>query len=145
MYSANIRRLIQFRLDQADEAVRAARLLFDQHFLRDVVNRSYYGMFYAVLALLLTQQLGTSKHSGAISLFDREFVRPGIFTRELSAWLHEAFEMRLTADYAELAAVSSEEAQRVLHHAHAFISQARGYLNALLADTSNAEDPETHA
>ncbi|NJN63373.1 MAG: hypothetical protein HC795_19310 [Coleofasciculaceae cyanobacterium RL_1_1] len=38
-------------------------------------------MFYALLGLLATKGLGTSKHSGVISLFDREFVRTGIFPR----------------------------------------------------------------
>ena len=51
-------------------------LLLDQGFLRDAVNRSYYGMFYAVVALLVTKRSGTSKHRGAIMLFDREFISP---------------------------------------------------------------------
>jgi uncharacterized protein (UPF0332 family) len=40
------------------------------------MNRLYYAMFYAVLALLQEKEMGTSKHSGAIALFDREFVVP---------------------------------------------------------------------
>jgi uncharacterized protein (UPF0332 family) len=38
------------------------------------VNRAYYAMFYAVLALL--QRIGRvpSRHAGVISLFDTEFV-----------------------------------------------------------------------
>jgi uncharacterized protein (UPF0332 family) len=55
MLSENVRKLALFRLSQADDAVRAAHLLLDQGFLRDAVNRSYYGMFYAVLALLVTK------------------------------------------------------------------------------------------
>jgi len=41
-------------------------------------------MFYAVLALLANRQMGTSKHTGVLSLFDREFIKTGIFSRELS-------------------------------------------------------------
>lgn len=67
-------------------------------------------MFYAVLALLVTKQLGTSKHRGAISLFDREFVRPGVFDKELAGWLHTTFEMRLSADYAERVIIPQEKA-----------------------------------
>ena len=96
MSSENIRNLVRFRLDQADAAARAAQVLLDQDLFRDAVNRSYYAyMFYAVLALLVTKQIGTSKHQSAISIFDREFVRAGVLNRELSYWLHEAFEMRL--------------------------------------------------
>ncbi len=34
-------------------------------------------MFYAVLALLVPGKKETSKHSGAIALFDRDFVKQG--------------------------------------------------------------------
>jgi uncharacterized protein (UPF0332 family) len=71
-------------------------------------------MFYAVLALLALRKQETSKHTGAISLFDREFVKPGVFSRDLSQWLHRAFRQRLAADYAPLRTGSDEDAQRVL-------------------------------
>jgi uncharacterized protein (UPF0332 family) len=123
--------------------VRAAHVLLDQGFLRDAVNRSYYGMFYAVLALLVTKQLGTSKHQGAVSLFDREFVRTGVFDKDLSTWLHNAFEMRLDADYKELVAIPHEDVQQALHQAEIFVSRVKVYLNDLLADAGGAEGAES--
>ena len=89
-------------------------------------------MFYAVLALLMTRQLGTSKHKGAISLFDREFVKPGIFGKDMSIWLHRAFEQRLEADYADLVNVTLAEAQECYNQASEFLNQAREYLDVLL-------------
>jgi uncharacterized protein (UPF0332 family) len=74
-----------------DDALNATRILLAQHSVRAAVNRAYYAMFYAVLALLAQRRQETSKHAGAISLFDREFVKPGVFPRELSQWLHHAF------------------------------------------------------
>jgi len=60
--------LLRYRLEQAHETLREAELLLDGAALRGTVNRAYYAMFYALLALLATRQLGTSKHSGVISL-----------------------------------------------------------------------------
>lgn len=145
MSRENVLTLVQYRLEQADDAVRAAHVLLNQGFLRDAANRSYYGMFYAVLALLVTKQLGTSKHQGALSLFDREFVRTGVFDRELSAWLHKAFEMRLDADYKELVVIPHEEVQKTLHQAELFVSRVKVYLNDLLADAGGAEGVESGA
>jgi len=68
---------------------------------RAIINRLYYAMFYAILALLQENQLSTSKHTGAIALFDREFVKKGIFDKELSKTLHRAFELRQKGDYME--------------------------------------------
>ncbi|MBE9174588.1 HEPN domain-containing protein [Synechocystis salina LEGE 06155] len=63
--------LVEYRLGQADETLREAKILLEQLAFRGSINRSYYAMFYATSALLATRQLGTSKHSGIISLFDR--------------------------------------------------------------------------
>jgi uncharacterized protein (UPF0332 family) len=144
MSSENIRTLVRFRLDQADAAVRAAQVLLDQDLFRDAVNRSYYAMFYAVLALLVTRQIGTSKHQGAISVFDREFVRTGVFNRELSYWLHEAFEMRLDADYAEMVEVPEEDARRILSNAETFIGQAKNYLSGWTTDPGETQVSENY-
>ena len=102
----------------------------EQGFYADCINRFYYSMFYAVLALLITRQLGTSKHKGAISLFDREFVRPGDFSKQMSIWLHSAFEQRLEADYADLAEVSPERAAEAAEQAIAFIQTIKSYLQS---------------
>lgn len=57
--------LIQYRLERAGETLRDAHLLLDKGgSSASVVNRAYYAMFYAVLALLITIEEGTSKHNG---------------------------------------------------------------------------------
>ena len=128
MSTENIRALVRYRLEQADEALHAAQILLEQSSLRAAVNRSYYAMFYAVLALLALHQQETSKHAGVLSLFDRDFVRPGIFPRELSQWLRHAFRQRLAADYAALSTVSAEAAQQVFEEAQAFVARVKEHL-----------------
>ncbi len=76
MITENIQALVAYRLEQADESLDAARILLDRTLERSAVNRAYYAMFYAVPALLATRKRETSKHGGAISLFDKEFVKP---------------------------------------------------------------------
>ena len=72
--------LIQYRLKQADDSIKEATVLLKENMtFRSVTNRLYYAMFYTVLALLQERQIGTSKHAGAISLFDKEFIKSGIF------------------------------------------------------------------
>jgi uncharacterized protein len=132
MTNDNLRMLMQYRLAQADEALSAAQILLDQHSLRGAVNRAYYAMFYAVLALLALRKQETSKHAGAISLFDREFVRPGVFSKDLSQWLHRAFRRRLAADYAVPSTIQQEEAQQVCDEAKMFVTRIKAYLGQKL-------------
>ena len=87
-------------------------------------------MFYALLALLATKQLGTSRHSGALALFDREFVKTGVFPRELSRSLHLAFDRRQTHDYGELVQVSRAMAEETVVHAMGFVAAVNQYLRS---------------
>ncbi len=74
MMTENVAALMRYRIEQAEEALAAARLLQRESSLHASVNRSYYAMFYAILALLASRKEETSKHSGAIALFDRFYV-----------------------------------------------------------------------
>jgi uncharacterized protein (UPF0332 family) len=123
--------LVKARLRQAQNALDAGQILLSQGLYSDSINRAYYAMFYAVLALLVTRQLGTSKHKGAISLFDREFVKTGIFSKEMSMWLHHTFEQRLEADYADLIESSLEAASECSVQAENFLRQIKEYLEKL--------------
>ncbi len=121
--------LIKYRMEQAHAALEEADILFSQgKTTLGSVNRSYYAMFYAVIALL--QQVGKvpRKHSGAIALFDAEFVKKGIFPKELSQYLHQAFESRQVSDYQTVSSFSREEAEEMLKRAKVFVQNIEDYL-----------------
>mgnify|MGYP006282764335 CR=1 FL=1 len=130
MIDDRLRDLVRLRMDQAKETLREARILATQQAPRGAINRAYYAMFYAVLAVLATRELGSSKHSGAISLFDREFVKAGDFPKGLSRSLHLAFEHRQRADYGELTQVEESAATQAIREAEAFVRTVGAYLAA---------------
>jgi uncharacterized protein (UPF0332 family) len=127
-------------MQQAEETLREARILANEKTERGAMNRAYYAMFYAVLALLATKGLGSSKHSGAISLFDREFVKQGAFPKELSRSLHLAFDHRQQADYGELSQIDEFIVGQSIEDANVFVSDIRTYLktSGFMASDSDA-------
>ncbi|MEK6582112.1 MAG: HEPN domain-containing protein [Nitrospirota bacterium] len=121
--------LIKYRLKEADDSIKEAEVLLREGMsMRAVMNRLYYAMFYAVLALLQEKELGTSKHSGAISLFDREFIKTGVFDNELSKTLHRAFELRQKGDYMEQTEVSKNDIDEMLPKTKDFVNKVKRYL-----------------
>ena len=121
--------LIKYRLEEAENSIKEAEVLLREGMsLRSVMNRLYYAMFYAVLALLQEKELGTSKHYGAISLFDREFIKSGIFDKELSKTLHRAFELRQKGDYMEQAEVTRNDVDEMFPKIKEFVNKVKGYL-----------------
>jgi len=127
--------LIRYRLEQAHETLREAEILLNESALRGTINRAYYAMFYVVLALLATKRLGTSKHSGVLALFDREFVKTGLFPRELSRSLHLAFDRRQTHDYGEITEISRQIAEETLVDAKTFVAAIESYLEPIVPNT----------
>ena len=121
--------LIKYRLQQADDSMKEAEVLLKEGMsFRSVMNRLYYAMFYTVLALLQEKQLGTSKHYGAISLFDREFIKSGIFDKELSKTLHRSFELRQKGDYMEQPEITKADIDEILPKTVSFINEIKQYL-----------------
>lgn len=121
--------LVSLRLKQAQETLDDARALLEAgRTSRSVVNRAYYAMFYAVLALLQTTGKVASKHAGAIALFDKEFVHAGVFPVELSQALHEAFDERHKSDYETVKTASRNDAAALFAKAEQFVARVADYL-----------------
>jgi hypothetical protein len=126
--------LVKYRLDQAQVALDDAKYLLDgRRSPQSVVNRAYYAMFYAVLALL--QKIGKipSKHTGVIGLFDTQFVAAGILPKELSRDLHKAFELRQVSDYKVSEPLTLSKADEVLAKASRFVEAIRQYMTGTAA------------
>jgi uncharacterized protein len=120
--------LVRYRLEQAVETLREASLLLDQSAWRGAQNRAYYAMFYAVHALLATRQLGSSKHSGVLGLFDREFVKPGLLPTALSRSLRLAFNRRQSWDYGEVGELDPREITEMVAAAKLFVQAIEDFL-----------------
>jgi len=116
------RDLIHYRLDLAREMLRDAQVLKENGGSAvSIVNRAYYSVFYAALALLVTEDVEPNKHVGVLAKFDELFVRQGIFPREMSRILHHAFDMRQAGDYQKSKVITEEQAIEVLHSAEEFV------------------------
>jgi len=113
--SEDIRRLIAYRLDQAQETLNAARELAAAGHERDAVNRGYYAMFYGALAMLASKGLGASKHSGVLSLLGRHFIKTGAFPVDYGRYLREAFELRQAPITASLFRLRRSRCRKPLH------------------------------
>lgn len=121
--------LARYRLKQAEESVdEADYLLSGGKSPRSIINRAYYGMFYAVLALLIFEPFASSKHAGILSYFNKRFIKEGIFPEELGRSINNAFELRQRGDYREYVELSYEQISPFIKKAREFIAQVIDYL-----------------
>jgi uncharacterized protein (UPF0332 family) len=125
--------LFKYRIEQAEETLfDAAKMLKNHLSPRSIVNRAYYSMFYTLLALYIDKDINlkTSKHSGVISIFDKEFVHTGKIDKDFSKILHRIFIMRQEGDYKELVKISQDDAARSLEDAKEFLSAMKNYIKS---------------
>lgn len=113
--------LVSYRLQRARETLADARILADAGRWNPCVNRLYYACFYAVSALLIREDLSSTKHAGLRSLFNRHFVKTNKVPKDNARVFNDLFERRQEGDYVDF--VSFEESQVLpwLPEAEAFV------------------------
>lgn len=126
--------LIKYRLMRAKETLEDAEILFDNDRWFSTVNRVYYAMFYAVNGLLLTKDLNSSKHSGVLSLFNKEFVNKGIVDKELGRFYNEMFEFRQKADYKDLVKFEGRDVKLWIKKGVSFVGKINDLAESLMEE-----------
>ena len=129
MKPEEMRDLIRYRMEQAEGALGDVHVLIRNLCTPiSIINRSYYAMLYAALAVLQTIGKTPSKHSGALSVFDTEFVLSGRMSKHLGRSLHDVFELRSRTDYRVVPDLQFDDAVDASRKASEFVQAVRVYL-----------------
>jgi len=115
-------------LQRARRALQQAKDNLDLGYYDVATSRAYYAMFYAASALLSSEGVSRSKHSGVHSAFGEHFVKAGLIETEYAKMLGHAFDSRLDSDYDVRFAAEQTLAEGILCDARRFVDRAEGYL-----------------
>lgn len=121
--------LARYRIKQAEESLEEAEfLLTGKKSSRSIINRAYYAMFYAVLALLVFEPYASSKHTGVLAYFNKHFIKGGLLPEALGSALNKAFELRQRSDYREYIEPTYEQVAPFIDKARTFIVAVKDHL-----------------
>jgi len=126
--TARYEREIIANLERAEQSIQAAQMLAAAGYSDFAASRAYYAAFYAATAALLHEGFEFSKHSGVIAYVHRQFVRTGRLAKQHGQDLNWLFELRSIGDYGEIRHVASEEAEKAIRAATAFLQAIKGML-----------------
>ncbi len=101
--------LSRWRLEKAENTFIEGDQLLKLELYHGAINRFYYAAFHAARALLAVKRLDSAKHSGIISLFNREFVKTKTISKNASKTLSMLFALRSEADYDDFRSFDHEE------------------------------------
>lgn len=128
--------LSKYRLEKAKEDLKHAHRSYEEGFLKGALNRSYYSIFHAMRSVLALDGLDSKKHSGVISMFIKNYVKPGTFETKLSEIILNASDIRNESDYEDFYIVSDDEVKEQLENADYFINKIELYLNSVYENES---------
>lgn len=132
-----LNKLVEYRLKRSAETLEEAKILADASHRNACVNRLYYTCFYAVSALLLVDDLSSSKHTGIRSLFNKHYVKNRKVSKELAQIYNDLFERRREGDYVDF--FEFEQSQ-----VNAWIPQVKKFLESiknLMDEKMKKEEP----
>ena len=120
---------INYRFHRAKESFDEALFLAENKKWNGVVNRLYYSCFYAVIALLLKNDIETKSHVGARSQFGLHFVKTGKIDIESGKFFSKIFDFRQKGDYGDLYDYDREIAEPLIENAKTFLEKIEGLMN----------------
>jgi uncharacterized protein (UPF0332 family) len=120
--------LIGYRLQQAKETMDDVQLLINNKRFRSAVNRIYYGMFYALLALGSANRFETSKHAQLIGWFNRNFIYEGKIDARFGRIINKAFNRRTKGDYDTFVEFEEEIVIEMYVEMNDFIDEIESYI-----------------
>ena len=119
--------VVRYRLNVAREDLDAANLTFEAGQYRAANNRACYSIFHTICAVLAKEGIAFKRHKDTLSYFNKNYVQPEIFPRELGRRIVKAEEIRHASDYDDFYITSREEAERQITVAEEFINLVEKY------------------
>lgn len=116
---------IKYRLIRADETLEDAKILASHERWNAAINRLYYGAFYAVAALLISDNIETLSHDGARSQFSLHYIKTGVFEKEAGKLLSRLFDYRQKGDYGDMFDYTEELVNPLIPKVEDFITQIK--------------------
>jgi hypothetical protein len=128
MIISNREEYVNYRFHRAEESYEEALILAKEERWNAVINRLYYACFYAVIALLIKNNISTQTHDGARTQFGLIFVKTGIIDKESGKLFSKLFDYRQKGDYGDLFDYDEELTKPLINKVNEFIIEIKKHL-----------------
>ena len=116
-------------MEKAFECLSDAQALLEKDRFTAVVSRSYYAMFHAAQAALLSEKIEAYTHMGVNVQFQKAFVKTGKFPVLAGKTFSKILDQRLKSDYEIGFKASPDDAKHTFQEATSFVSAIQGFLS----------------
>lgn len=125
----SLKELAKYRLNRAHEMLSASECNLEIGQYKTSLNRSYYAVFHAMRSANALKGFDSSKHSGVISFFTKEYLKTEILDRNLATIIKGCSLCREKSDYDDFYVAGRAEAEEQLENAKYFVEKIKEYVN----------------
>lgn len=116
------------RIQVAKEDLETANLTFTAGKYRGANNRAYYSIYHTICAVLAKEGVSFKRHKDTLSYFNKNYIHPDVFPRELGRKIVKAEEIRHASDYDTFYIASKEVTLQQIQTAEQLLILAEEYL-----------------
>ena len=125
----SLKELAEYRLARAKEMLAASQSNLEIGQYKTSLNRSYYAVFHAMRSANALKGYDSSKHSGVIAFFTKEYLKTEVLDRGLAAIIKESSLCREKSDYDDFYVAGKAEAEEQLRNARYFVQKIEEYVS----------------
>jgi uncharacterized protein (UPF0332 family) len=114
--------LVRYRLNRAKETIAEAKVISANGFYNTALNRLYYACYYAVIALLVKNQLPTQTHAGVKQMLGLHFISTNRLHKEYGRFYSQLFNDRISSDYDDFITFDKESIEELTPKAEEFVT-----------------------
>lgn len=127
----SLKELAGYRLERAEEMLSASENNLNIGEYKTSLNRSYYAVFHAMRSANALKGFDSSKHSGVIAFFTKEYLKTEILDRKLGVVIKSSSLCREKSDYDDFYVASRMEAEEQFENAKYFVQKIGEYVSMI--------------
>lgn len=121
--------LSKHRIEQAKEDLVASEMLYNGKLYKSANNRAYYSIFHSIKAVLASEPIDFKRHKDVIAYFNKNYIHPEIFSKNMGRKIVEASKIREDSDYDDEFIVDPEKTQEQINTAKKLIDLVEKYID----------------
>jgi len=125
----NIKALVEYRIQHAKNTFAEVRTITNSGFYNTAINRLYYACYYAVIALLLKNNIPTQTHAEVKQMLGLHFVKTKILDNEYARFYAQMFNNRISGDYDDFITFDLDMLEELIPQAEKFIEVIETIIN----------------
>lgn len=99
----------KYRIEKAEEAYSAAKVLIANQQWNAAINRLYYAIYYCVSGILAKKGIDSKSHAGTKTQFLLHFIKTGIIDIAYGKLYADLFDWRQRGDYGDFFDFTEED------------------------------------